>query len=473
MDTWSTIVIFYSIFVIFYFLGINGSYLLLVLISFFTLRRHGTTQKLVDRNQPFRSEFYKPLSIIIPAYNEAATIVETIRSTLNLRYPEFEVIVVNDGSTDDTLEVLKANFSLRPTARDDAVDIPCSPIHAVYSSLDYPNLTIIDKENGGKSDALNAGINLAHFPLFCNIDSDSIVDTSALLQVTDFFARDRRVVAAGGTIRAANHCRIEDGRVVEINLSPNLWVRFQIVEYLRAFLFGRVGWSAINGLPILSGAFSVFRRKAVVQTGGYRRDTVGEDMELILRLQRTMHKINREYRVIFIPDPVCWTQAPEDYRSLQTQRRRWQRGLSESLFGNFEMFLNPQYGTLGMISFPFFLFYEFLGPVIEFTGYIVFVYAIFSGLLNPPFALLFLSAAILLGILLSTAALLMEEIFFRNYPRLRDVLILFLFAVLENLFYRQLHTWWRFRGLLDFFFKPRTWGSVTRRSFNNKLPGSQ
>jgi cellulose synthase/poly-beta-1,6-N-acetylglucosamine synthase-like glycosyltransferase len=238
-------------------------------------------------------------------------------------------------------------------------------------------------------------------------------------------------------------------------------------------LFGRVGWSAINGLPILSGAFSVFRRKAVVQTGGYRRDTVGEDMELILRLQRTMHKINREYRVIFIPDPVCWTQAPEDYRSLQTQRRRWQRGLSESLFGNFEMFLNPQFGTLGMISFPFFLFYEFLGPVIEFTGYIVFVYAIFSGLLNPPFALLFLSAAILLGILLSTAALLMEEIFYRNYPRLRDVLILFLFAVLENLFYRQLHTWWRFRGLLDFFFKPRTWGSVTRRSFNNKLPGSQ
>ncbi|MDZ4132361.1 MAG: glycosyltransferase family 2 protein, partial [Dethiobacteria bacterium] len=183
-------------------------------------------------------------------------------------------------------------------------------------------------------------------------------------------------------------------------------------------------------------------------------------MELILRLQRTMRRINREYRVIFIPDPVCWTQAPEDYRSLQTQRRRWQRGLSESLFGNFEMFLNPQFGTLGMISFPFFLFYEFLGPVIEFTGYIVFVYAMFSGLLNPSFALLFLSAAILLGILLSTAALLMEEIFYRNYPRLRDVLILFLFAVLENLFYRQLHTWWRFRGLLDFFFKPRTWGSV-------------
>ena len=469
MSTWVIILIFYNIFVLFYFISINGFYLLLVLISYRGLQGQRMAERAADRYRPFRSEFYKPLTVIIPAYNEEATIVETAYSALALRYPEFEIIIVNDGSKDHTLGVLEEKFNLEEYARDFSLDIPCNTIHSIYRSKEYPHLVVVDKQNGGKSDALNAGINVSQFPLFCNIDSDSLIDADSLLKVVDLFAKDWRIVAAGGTIRAANHCSIEAGNVTGIKLSPKFWVRFQIVEYLRAFLFGRIGWSFIGGLMILSGAFSIYRRKAVVQAGGYKLDTVGEDMELVLRIQRAMKKANREYRVVFISDPVCWTQVPENYRGLQTQRRRWQRGLTESLFGNFEMCLNPQYGTTGMISYPFFLFFEFLGPVIEITGYLVFIFSVLSGIINPPFVILFLSAAILLGILLSTSALLMEELYYRSYPRLRDIFILFGFAVLENLFYRQLHAWWRIRGLIDYFFKKRTWGSLERRSFTEPL----
>ncbi len=466
MDTWSVILIFINIFVVFYFVGINGSYLILVFLSFIGLRKELSVRRTNVRDLAFRSEFNKPLTVIIPAYNEEKTIIDTVRSALSLRYPLYEVIVVNDGSTDQTLEVLKAHYNIKPVTRDYENNLACSPVKVIYSSADAPNLIIVDKENGGKSDALNAGINISRYPLFCNIDSDSLIDAESLLKVVDLFAKDWRIVAAGGTIRAANDCRIKDGQVLGIRLSSNFWVRFQIVEYMRAFLFGRAGWSTIGGLLILSGAFSVFRRKAVIDAGGYRRDTVGEDMELVLRIQRVMKNKNRAYRVVFLADPVCWTQVPEDYRSLHTQRRRWQRGLSESLFGNFEMFLNPRFGSVGLVSFPFFLFYEFLGPIIEIAGYTIFLLSLILGLLNPPFVILFLTAAIVLGVLLSTSALLMEEIHYRSYPRLKDIITLFGFAVMENLFYRQLHAWWRFRGILDFFLKKKTWGTLARQSFD-------
>lgn len=465
MSSEKVFMIYYSVFIILYFLTINGSYLALVAIAFFGLRQVSMKDKIIDRDLSFRSDFYKPISMIIPAYNEQATIVETVRSSLSLRYPDFEVIVVNDGSIDQTMDVLGKAFSLQASTRDYQEDLAAKKVRGLYSSADYPHLVIVDKENGGKSDALNAGINVARYPLFCNIDSDSLVDASALSKVTDLFVKDWRVVAAGGTIRPANGSIVEGGKIKEIRLAKNFWARFQIIEYFRAFLFGRAGWSSIGGLLILSGAFSVFRRKAVVEAGGYRTDTIGEDMELVLRLQRKMEEIKRAYRVVFLPDPVCWTQVPEDYRSLKTQRRRWQRGLSESLFYNFEMFLNPRFGAVGMISFPFYLIFEFMGPIIEISGYLFLIYAVASGLLYPSFALLFFGVAVLLGILLSTAALLMEEIYYRNYPKLRDIVVLFFYAVLENFFYRQLHTWWRFLGLLDFIFKRGDWGILKRQSF--------
>jgi cellulose synthase/poly-beta-1,6-N-acetylglucosamine synthase-like glycosyltransferase len=468
MTSGAAFIIFYSVFIILYFLAINLSYLVLVVVSFFGIKKISLADKIVDREQTFKSGFFKPLSIIIPAFNEEATIADTVRSTLSLRYPDFEVIVVSDGSTDRTIAVLKEAFALKPGRQNYRAELKTEKIRSIYHSNYYPNLVVIDKDNGGKSDALNAGINIANFPLLCNIDSDSLVDITALLKITDLFVKDWRVVAAGGTIRAANGVLIEGGYVKAVRLSDNFWARFQIVEYLRAFLFGRAGWSSIGGLLILSGAFSVFRRNAVITAGGYRTNTIGEDMELVLRLQRTMKQIKRPYKILFLPDPVCWTQVPESYRGLQTQRRRWQRGLAESLFLNFEIFLNPQFGAVGMLSFPFFLFFEFLGPLIELSGYIILIFAVAGGLLNPPFVLLFFTAAVLLGVFLSTAALLAEEIHYRSYPRLRDVLILFLYAVMENFFYRQLHTWWRFLGLIDFFFKRGGWGTLARQRFNDQ-----
>lgn len=460
---------FYNVFVLFYFLLLNGTYLFLNLVSFVSLRRYNLSRRLISEEQAFRSEFYKPISIIVPAYNEESTIVHTVRSALAIRYPEFELLVVNDGSADDTLDVLKKAFSLQPSARDFSYDIECREIRQIYRSLQYPHLVVIDKENGGKSDALNAAINVSHYPIFCNTDADSILDDGALLNLVDPFVKDWRVVAAGGTIRVANDCDISEGRVNKVRLPKNSWARFQLVEYLRAFLFGRVGWSALQGVLILSGAFSVFRRKSVIQAGGYSKKTVGEDMEMVLRIQKTMNEQKRQYKVVFLPDPVCWTQVPEDKKSLGGQRRRWQRGLSESLFLNFVMFFNPEYKNTGMISFPFHFFFEFLGPVIELSGYIIFIVSLLFGILNPPFIILFLTAAILLGVLLSTSSIFFEVAFFRDYYRLKDIMILFLYAILENFGYRQLHSWWRIKGIYDFMLKKSGgWGTVARKKFDKE-----
>jgi cellulose synthase/poly-beta-1,6-N-acetylglucosamine synthase-like glycosyltransferase len=458
-------ILFFNALVLAYFIVVNGVYLILNLISYRALKRFSFIRAVTDYERPFYSTFYKPISIIVPAYNEEKTIEETVMSVLSLRYPEFEVVVVSDGSEDDTMEVLRRSFALEISEESYDNEIACEAINAVYHSHTYPNLKVVDKENGGKGDALNAGINVSSFPLFCNIDADSVIDAWSLLQIVKPFVEDHRVQAAGGVIRVANDCDILNGEVREVRLSRNWLVRFQAVEYLRAFLFGRMGWSSLQTLMIISGAFGLFRRRAVIEAGGYRRDTVGEDMELVLRLHRDMKKRKKEYRVAFLADPVCWTQVPEDLPSLSRKRRRWQRGLGESLFMNGRMMLNPRYGSVGLIGFPFFLLFELLSPVIELSGYTVFVISIVLGILNTAFVIAFLVSAILLGVLLSVSAVFLEEISFHKYPDLRDVITLCVFAVLENFGYRQLTAWWRLRGLFESIFKRRGWGKARRKSF--------
>lgn len=459
------VIILYNLFVLLYFAAINMIYLALNVVALFTLRDYYREVKLVDLGKRFISTFYKPLAILVPAYNEEETIVESVKSLLQLEYPEFEVVVINDGSRDTTLEKMQEAYRLYPVNRSFDYGIKCKRIKGVYGSQDYPNLVVVDKENGGKADALNAGINVSYFPLFCNIDADSILDADSLLKMTRPFLEDHRIVGVGGIIRVANDCLVKAGKVVEIRLPRGHLVRFQVVEYLRAFLFGRVGWGSLGNLLIISGAFGIFKRQAVVEYGGYRADTVGEDMELVVRIHRLGRKSGRRERVEFVPDPVCWTQVPETLGGLSRQRRRWQRGLAESLSLNREMFLNPRYGTVGLLGFPFFVFFEKWGPVVELTGYLVFILSIYMGIINPPFILLFLTMAILLGVLLSTSSLLLEELSFRRYPRLRDLLILFAYAILENFGYRQLHSWWRLQGLWDYYRKAQGWGKAERKKF--------
>lgn len=338
----------------------------------------------------------------------------------------------------------------------------------VYTSREYPYLVVVDKANGGKADALNAGINVSRFPLISAIDSDSIIEAKAMLTLVRPFLDDTRTVAVGGIIRVANGCSLRAGEIVEIDLAPSLLPNFQIVEYLRAFLFGRVGWDMLNGLLVISGAFGLFRKDIVTAAGGYRRYTVGEDMELIVRLHRIMREKKQPYRVTFVPEPVCWTEVPETLKVLSRQRNRWQRGLMESLMAHKKMLFNPRYGVIGLLAMPFFFFFEMIGPIIELAGYIVFLLSFLFGMLNLQFAILFLTVAIILGVVLSVSSLVLEELSFKRYPRYLHVVKLFFFCIMENFGYRQLHTWWRFRGIVDYLKGEKMWGAMERKGIAQK-----
>ena len=334
---------FITWFVLCYFILLNGGYLVLNMLSLRTLHRKGQEEMLDDLPRVY-SGLEPPVSILVPAYNEEATIAASVRSMLQLTYSEYEVLVVNDGSKDNTLDVLKREFGLLPFPEAYRRRIPTKDIRQIYRSMRFPNLRVIDKDNGGKADSLNAGINASRYPLVCGVDADSILQRDSLEKVTEPFLRDPTVVATGGTIRVANGCEVTGGFLTKVGLPRNVWALFQVVEYLRAFLFGRLGWSSVNGMLIISGAFGVFRKDTVIMAGGYRPDTIGEDMELIVRMHRLLRAKRQPYRVEFVPDPVCWTEAPEDYRTLKNQRIRWQRGLAESLSANWGLMFSKNGG---------------------------------------------------------------------------------------------------------------------------------
>jgi len=332
----------------------------------------------------------------------------------------------------------------------------------VFGSRKYPNLIVVDKENGRKADALNAGVNVSRKDLICAVDSDSLLESDVLRRMIMAFTEDQEIVAVGGVVRVANGCKFRHGVVESIRTPKSYFGRVQAVEYLRAFLFGRVGWDYLNSLLIISGAFGVFDRKAVIRAGGYMHDTVGEDMELVVRLHRYYKEQNIPYRVRFLPEPVCWTEVPEDWKTLGRQRDRWHRGLADTLSRHRKMIFNPKYGRLGMVAMPFFLIVELLAPVVEIFGYLVFTLSFILGVINLTFFLLFLTVAILLGVIMSVLAVLIEELTFRRYDKMKDVAILIIYAFLENFGYRQLYAWWRFKGLINYMKGDLQWGEMKR-----------
>ncbi|HET9963544.1 MAG TPA: glycosyltransferase [Nitrospiraceae bacterium] len=445
-----------------YFLGLTAGYLMLDLIAIFYLRQYMEERVLETLPQSYTG-FEPQISILVPAYNEAATIAASVRSLLQLSYSEYEIVVVNDGSKDATTDVLRKEFQLFPFPEAYNPQLPTKPIRAIYHSALHTNLRVIDKENGGKADSLNAGINLSLYPLFCCIDADSILQRDSLRRVVQPFLDDHRTVACGGTVRIANGCRVENGFLTKIGLPSNLLALFQIVEYLRAFLFGRLGWSPLNAMLIISGAFGVFHKESVVAVGGYRDDTIGEDMELVVRLHRHFRLIGKPYRITFVPDPVCWTEAPEDVRTLKNQRIRWQRGLCESLTKNADLLFHRRGGTIGWLSFPFMALFEGVGPVIEVFGYCFLIVGLLFGIVSIQAWLILLVAAIGLGVLLSVSALLLEELSFHVYPAQRDVVKLLLAAVVENFGYRQVNSLWKAIGLWRWMRgKQAQWGEMKR-----------
>jgi len=463
MNTDSLLVAFVTWFVLAFFVALNGGYLLLNLFSLRALYRKGQEAFIGELPRAY-SGLEPPVSILVPAYNEEATIAASIRSMLQLTYAEFEIVVINDGSKDGTLDVLKREFALLPFPEAYRRQIATKEVRQIYRSTRYPNVRVIDKVNGGKADSLNAGINASRYPLFCGVDADSVLQRDSLAKVTEPFLRDPTVVATGGTVRVANGCEISGGFLTRVGLPRSPLALFQVVEYLRAFLFGRLGWSALNGMLIISGAFGIFRKDAVVLAGGYRPDTIGEDMELVVRMHRTLREKRQPYRIEFVPDPVCWTEAPEDLATLKNQRVRWQRGLAESLNANWGLMFSRNGGIPGWVAFPFMLFFEWLGPVIELGGYIFMFYAFLTGLVSWEAFGAFLFVALGLGILLSASGLMLEEMSFHLYPRGKQLLLLGLMVILENLGYRQLNTWWRLIGLWRWLVqKEASWGAMKRK----------
>jgi cellulose synthase/poly-beta-1,6-N-acetylglucosamine synthase-like glycosyltransferase len=460
-------VFFFNGLVILYFLILNGFYFGTGFFAFAALRRYALRLKTMDLERFLRTGGAPPITLVNPAFNEEATLEESIRSLLALNYPEFEVLVCNDGSTDGTLDVLKEAFNLEAVERVPMGDIATAPVRGSYRSRRYPNLWVLDKENGGKADALNAGINYCRSALFCAMDADTILERDSLLRIVRPFLEDSRTVAAGGIIRIVNGCTIRKGQVESVRLPKNLLARFQVLEYLRAFLSGRMGWDALDATLIVSGAFGIFDRSLVVRVGGYSTDTVGEDMELVVRLHRHCRENKRPYKIGFVPDPVAWTECPESLKVLTRQRDRWQRGLMESLLKHRAMLLNPRYGRLGLLAYPYFFFLELLGPVVEGFGYVFFLLTLLAGLASGHYVVAFLGVAFVLGIVLSIFAVCLEELTFRRYPRKRDLLLLILIGVLENIGYRQLNTFWRVRGTISGLFGKRGWGVMTRKGFES------
>jgi cellulose synthase/poly-beta-1,6-N-acetylglucosamine synthase-like glycosyltransferase len=456
----------YTLFTFFYFVILNGLYLFLTLLAWRQMGSDVRARGYLGLDEVFRSPLTPGVSVLVPAFNEQAVIVESVRSLLALRYPSHEVVVVNDGSDDETLSVLREAFELVPVRKVLRDAIPTEVIRGTYVSRNHPNLLVVDKENGGRSDALNVGINAARHPYVCVIDADSLLEQDALLKVAKPILDDPDLLAAtGGTIRIANGCTIDHGRVVEVRLPKSRFATVQVLEYFRAFLVARVGWSRLNALGIISGAFGLFHRSLLETVGGYWTETVGEDFELTLRLHRYLRERGEPYRIAFISDPVCWTEVPTEFSTLGRQRRRWQRGLWEALRRHARLIGRPRYGVLGLVAMPYFVLFEFLSPMFALLGLVVTVLWWLVGGLSTVYFLAFLAVSIGLGLLLTTAALALEEFSYQRYRKRREVARLLGYAVLENIGFRQLHDVWRALGYVDIARGKREWGAQQRRGF--------
>ncbi len=440
-----------------YFIVVNTVYLSLLIVSFIATRNMNKSREAYEVTGLFDSDLYKSVSVLLPVYNEEKSVRDTVYSLLQLDFHDYEIIVINDGSTDLTFELLKKEFDLYPSVRFIPNLLPHNDIVGVYVSKLFPNLLVLDKENGKKADALNAGLNASRKEVICSVDADSWLERDILKKMLRAFVEDEKTIAVGGVVRVSNGCEFENGQLKNVNPPRSFLGRIQVIEYLRSFLFGRIGWSSVDGLLIISGAFAVFDRSALMQTGGYKRESIGEDVEVVVKMQHYFTENEIPYSMKYLPEPVCWTRVPETWGELAAQRNRWQRGLADTLFNHKSMIGNPKFGWLGMFSLPFHLIFELLGPVLELGSYLLFFLLLIFGLVDASFAILFIFFAILYGMILSLGALLLDEMTNRPYSRLRDIYMLTGHAFLENLGYRQLHFWWRLRGLYDYFRRNKEW----------------
>ena len=447
--------------ILIYFLAANSVYTVLMFISLYTVSLHAKYAAHKGYTAVLDSPVTPPVALIVPAHNEERVIVQTVLSLLALNYPEKEIIVVDDGSSDSTLDRLIEQFELQRMDLIYREQVKATAPLAFFSSSERPELIVVSKPNGGKADALNVGMNLARSPYFCTVDADSIIERDALLRLmTPVVQSAVNTVVSGGIVRIVNGCRLEHGEVVQIDL-PKRWLeRCQVVEYIRTFMFGRPGWNSMGATFITSGAFCLLHRETAVLVGGFRRESVTEDIDLVANLHRFLRDKGWKYNIVFSTDPICWTEAPHSVSMLARQRRRWQLGLMQTVMRDNDMIFNPRFGSLGMFSMPFHAYIEAIGSVVEAAGTILIPFSFFIGAMPLALFLLFVFLAVGYGTLLSVGSALLHETTLRRYPKLKHVLLLVLYAVIENVGYKQMVTFFRAQGVLRYFFGRRKWEYV-------------
>ena len=458
----------FSLLIIAYFVLWNVSQIAMGPVAAVTLWRHRRRHTRRARGLATGVAVPPLVSIVVPTYNEALTIVESVRAMLALDYQPREVLIVNDGSTDDTLALLQRTFQLVPAPLAFVQPLRSEPVRGIYRSVSEPDLVVVDKVNGGcKADAANAGINAASGTLVLNIDADTVLEADALSRAVLPFLEDPATVAVGGNVGIANGCHIEHGRIVDVALPPSWFARFQIVEYMRSFLLFRMACASQNAVVLISGAFGLFRRDALIAVGGYDQTAIGEDIDLTLRLQRHFRARREPARLAFDPNPLCWTQAPEDWQSLRSQRYRWRRGLLQVLWRYRGMIGNPRFGKVGLGPLPYMAFFEGLGPLLEVGGYVVTILAAALGYLNWEYFRIMLIVSVLFGASVTLLAVLMSDVTSRAYMRERDLGLLVAVAILESFGYRQVNALWGCIGTVQALTGKGGWGTMKRKAFRS------
>lgn len=451
---------------------IMSSYIVLSIISVRSLRKYLKANNFVRYDVILSSDMAPHLSLIAPAYNEGMTIRENVQSLLSLNYNNYEVIVVNDGSKDNSMAIMQQAYDLELIPYDYMPQVETKDVKGVYKSRNqaFKKLIVVDKFNGGKADALNVGINVSSFPYIVCIDVDCVLDKDALLKLAKPFMErsDVRVIATGGVVRIANSCIVQGGRLKEVNAPTKMLPRIQVIEYLRAFLLGRMAWSQLDGLLLISGAFGMFDKDIAILAGGYDHGTVGEDMELVVRMRRYMIENDRKYTVSFIPDPLCWTEAPENFKILRKQRSRWTRGTMETLWMHRIMFFNPRYGLLGMVSVPYWTFFEYLAPIIEFVGLLITVLFVVWGILSWKFFFLLVIFVYTFAVMFSFFALLAEEYTYHQYPWVRDFRKLIIGAIIEPFYFHPFTVYASLKGNWEKMRGTKAWGEMVRTGFDTQ-----
>jgi len=451
-----------------YVIAVSTIYLIQLISASFGLHKYVRSLRYIDYRRFLDSEHMVPISLLVPAYNESATIVDSVKNLLSLDFPEYELIVINDGSKDETLQLLIDAFQLLPFRQPYKKSLETKEVKTIYRSAKDVRLIVLDKENGGKADALNAGINVSAYPVVVSIDADSILEKSSLIKIIYSFVSDPTCIAVGGIVRIGSGCEIVEGQLTEVGLSRNPIVALQTTEYLRAFLTGRIGFDVMGMLLIISGAFGAFSKAAVIEAGGYTRNCVGEDMELVVKLHELMHRKKKKYSVRFLPDPICWTQPPERLSDLKKQRKRWHIGLIDSLLRHKEMLFNPKYGRIGMVCLPYYWIFELIGPVVETVGFLFVPISFFLGIVNVWFMISFFLVAVLYGTVLSVGALMLEENTFKKYPNLGQLLRLFFYSLVDNFGYRQINTVYKVEAMFGFRKNKSRWGELKRKGFSEQ-----